>query len=483
MTSKVPYSFAVAFFFAFTFLRVVHADEPTKHRLIVLTDIEADPDDTQSLVRLLLYSNQIDIEGLVATTSVHMKDRINPESIRSLIRNYRKVRSNLETHEKGYPEANHLLGLVKDGVAGYGMEAIAPGKSSLGSDWIIEVLERDDARPVWISVWGGANTLAQALMTIRETKTNEEAAELIKKIRVYAISDQDDSGHWVRSNFPDLFYIVTPGGYGGSTWSAIYKVLEGDNHDANNAVIGNAWIAEHIQQNHGPLGSSYPDVTWSMEGDTPAFLALIPNGLNVPDKPNWGGWGGRYELKKPDPIKGDVGFTGGVPYQPETRKIWSEAVDKWFPLVASSHGRAIRPYDNPIEDNQVSLLRWREEFQNDFAARMDWCIKPYSEANHPPVPALSHPERFSVEAGTWFSLDATGTIDPDDDSLSYFWITYPEAGTCKAEVFNDKNLQALRLKAPEVEESGTLHFVLKVTDKGTPPLSRYKRVIVTVEPK
>ncbi|MBB5730768.1 hypothetical protein FHS99_003275 [Sphingomonas prati] len=59
-------------------------------RLLVLTDIEADPDDTQSLIRLLLYANEIDIEGLVATTSVHQKTRLAPESIRRLIGEYER---------------------------------------------------------------------------------------------------------------------------------------------------------------------------------------------------------------------------------------------------------------------------------------------------------------------------------------------------------------------------------------------------------
>ena len=453
-----------------------------KHRLIVLTDIEADPDDTQSLVRLLVYSNQIDIEGLVATTSVHQKNRIAPESIRQLIRTYRKVRSNLEVHEKGFPEADDLLKLVKDGVPGYGMESIDSGKNTEGSDWIIKVLEKDDPRPVWVSVWGGVNTLAQALQTIKDTKSESEAEQLIKKLRVYTISDQDDSGIWIRNNFPDLFYIVSPGGYGQSTWIAITKEVDG----VNNKVIGNSWLAEHIQQGHGPLGRMYPDVAYGVEGDTPAFLGLIPNGLNVPDRPNWGGWGGRYKLYKPAPVKGDPGFTGGVPYEPETREIWTDVEDEYTPFVANEYGRAFQRAKESIKSNKITMLRWREDFQNDFAARMDWCTESFEEANHPPVPALGHAEEFSVESGEYFGLDASGTSDPDGDSLSYLWFQYPEAGTCKTEMKRSsaENLYAIRgLKAPEVEKPETIHYILKVTDKGSPPLSRYKRVIVTVEPK
>lgn len=125
-----------------------------QHRLVVLTDIEADPDDTQSLIRLLLYANEIEIEGLVATTSVHQKTRVAPESIERVIRAYGEVQPNLNRHASGFPTEEELLGLVKQGLAEYGMQGVGDGKSSEGSDWIINVLE-DDERPLWISVWGG----------------------------------------------------------------------------------------------------------------------------------------------------------------------------------------------------------------------------------------------------------------------------------------------------------------------------------------
>lgn len=170
------------------------AQEPQKDRLLVLTDIEADPDDTQSLIRLLLYANLIDIEGLVATTSVHMKTRVNPASIERVIRAYGEVHPNLSQHESGFPTAEELLGRVRHGQAAYGMLGVGEDKDSPGSDWILEVLEKDDERPLWISVWGGPNTLAQALYRIRETKTEEEAARLISKLRVYLQLEQ--KGHY-----------------------------------------------------------------------------------------------------------------------------------------------------------------------------------------------------------------------------------------------------------------------------------------------
>jgi len=55
---------------------VIASESAKKSRVIILTDIGAEVDDTESLVRLLLYSNVIDIEGLVATTSVWQKESV-----------------------------------------------------------------------------------------------------------------------------------------------------------------------------------------------------------------------------------------------------------------------------------------------------------------------------------------------------------------------------------------------------------------------
>jgi len=453
-----------------------------RNRVIVLTDIEADVDDTQSVVRLLLYSNVIDIKGLIATTSTHMRNQIHPESIEKVIRAYGKVKINLAKHEAGYPDAETLLRLVKRGLPEYGMKGIGEGKDSQGSEWIVKILDENDDRPLWISVWGGANTLAQALFKIQKTRTEADAHKLVAKLRVYAISDQDDTGIWIRNNFPDLFFVVTPGGYGGSTWSAITEYAPGFNSE----VISTKWLANNIQQGHGPLGAVYPDVAYGMEGDTPSWLSLIPNGLNVSEHPNWGGWGGRYELYKPALADLDVnGFTGGVPIDPETRAIWTNAIDRCAPYLYNEYGRAIRVDSTVRSGNKVTLWRWREDFQNDFAARMDWCTKSFKEANHPPAPVLAHPGEISPQPGEPFWLDGSRSTDPDGDNLSYVWFQYPEAGTYKGliKINGAENLARLYITAPEVKQKETVHFILKVTDKGSPPLSRYKRVIVNLMPK
>jgi hypothetical protein len=449
-----------------------------KHRLLVLTDIEADPDDTQSLIRLLLYSNEIDIKGLVATTSVHQKSRMAPESIERVIRAYGKVQPNLSLHEPGYPAEMVLLELVKQGLAEYGMQGVGDGKDSEGSDWIIKVLEEDDERPLWISVWGGPNTLAQALYKIKETRSAQEADRLVSKLRVYTISDQDDSAIWIRQNFPDLFYIVSPGGYDTATWTGINSVVRG----IDNRTISNRWLEENIQQGHGPLGALYPDVAWGMEGDTPAFLALIPNGLSVPQRPEWGGWGGRYELYRPaDESLNRTGFTGGVPVEPETRPIWTNADDHYVPYVPHEYGRSFRADTVSFTGNKVTLWRWRDAIQNDFAARMDWTFMSYDEANHPPVPPPG--QEISVRSGQYFMLDGSGATDPDGDALTYLWYHYPEPGTYRERIaLHAENLYQMWIQAPTVDKPETTQFVLALTDKGTPALTRYQRVIVHIEP-
>lgn len=457
-----------------------------KQRVIVLTDIGAEADDTESTVRLLLYSDVIDIQGLVATTSTWKRTSTSPELIRDVIRAYAKVYGNLIKHDPAYPPTEALQAVVKHGLAAYGMQGVGPDKDSEGSDWIIRTLEKNDDRPLWISVWGGPNTLAQALFKLHATKTPAEFDRMVAKLRVYTISDQDDSGPWMRKTFPKLFYIVSPSGdYSAATWTGINAVISG----IDNSTISNKWLADHIQQGHGPLGAAYPDVAYGMEGDTPSWLGLIPNGLGDPEHPDWGGWGGRYELYQPsisvtDPHTFISGvFIPGVPIEPESRSIWTNAADDYTPPVAGEYGRATHAADKSFSDSKATIWRWRDDFQNDFAARMDWTTKAHGEANHPPVPILDCPAAFTVRSGQEIRLAAHAT-DPDGDSVGLYWFQYLEAGSYKKPIKFPvaENLSHVELLAPKVEKPETVHFILRVTDKGSPPLSRYRRVIVTITP-
>ncbi|WP_163407189.1 DUF1593 domain-containing protein [Flavobacterium ajazii] len=451
----------------------IHAQETLhKQQVLILTDIENEPDDTQSLIRFLLYSNQWDILGIIATTSTHLRDRIAPQRIKEVIKEYGKVQQNLLKHEKGFPEMDKLLNIVKSGLPVYGMQGVGAGKDSEGSEWIIKMVDQSEKQPVWICSWGGTNCLAQALWKVSMSRSFDEIETFLSKIRIYTISDQDDSGPWIRTNFPNLFYIVSPGYYEkGAYHYATWCGISGDQRHSFSgpdfSIVDNPWLDKNIREGHGALGAKYPKTEFIMEGDTPSFLYLIPNGLNEPEHPDWGSWGGRYELYTPRYRKWF--------YQNETRPIWTDTEDE----VTGNDG-------NTYISNKATVWRWRTAYQNDFAARMDWTIKSYKEANHQPIVILNHLNNIKAKSGDVIHLNAEKSTDPDGDTLTYKWEHYREPGTFGTTrlplEISDSNQQKAYFIAPKVFKPETIHIILSVTDNGVPPLTRYQRVIITVYP-
>ena len=460
------------------------AAAPEKPRVIVLSDIGNEPDDQMSLVRFLLYSNEIDVEGLVATTSTWQRTKASPEIMKSVIAAYGKVRGNLMRHAPGWPTEADLDAKVSAGQTGYGLAATGPDKMTVGAQAIIDAADRNDPRPLWVSVWGGANTLAQALLHVRDTRSPEALAKLVAKLRVYSISDQDDAGPWIRREFPGLFYIVKPSPpnseeYASATWTGISGDVFYRIPGADTSLVTNEWLDKNIRSK-GPLGAAYPKFMFIMEGDTPSFLGLIPNGLNAPEHPNWGGWGGRYVLRQP---------------YGETHAIWTQGGDM-FRRVTSAD-TVVGADGKEHSSDHATVWRWRPAFQNDFAARMDWTVKDYAHANHPPVVTLKGDNRITVKAGTSVILDASGSTDPDGNKLSYNWFAYQEAGDANAiaEVSVKGNGSKATVAAVSpcrkawiggmipCRGNGMAHVILAVTDNGSPALTRYQRIILTVEPK
>ena len=138
------------------------ANEPLqKKRVMVLTDIENEPDDAQSLIRFLLYSNQWDVEGLIATTSCWLRDKTAAWRIGEIVDAYQQVQPRLLKHEPGFPSAGYLKSVIKSGYPGFGMNAVGEGYDSEGSEHIIEVLQKEDDRPLWITIWGGGTLEAR----------------------------------------------------------------------------------------------------------------------------------------------------------------------------------------------------------------------------------------------------------------------------------------------------------------------------------
>jgi hypothetical protein len=486
-----------------------------KPRVIVLTDITNEPDDEQSMVRYLCYANEFDTEALIATTSCWLRDKTAPGEITKRIKAYGEVRPNLVKHADGWPTADSLLGKVHMGVAEFGMEGVGKGFDSQGSKRIIEIVDAPDRRPVHVSIWGGANCLAQSLWSVKETRSDAEVKAFVSKLRVYSISDQDDAGPWMRMTFPELFYIVSPGyGHDGgsayrySTWKGISgDKFNGEFEGPDFSIVDNPWLDEHVRS-HGPLGALHPTTKYLLEGDTPSFFWLIPNGLNNPQRPDYGGWGGRYEFYAPNK----------KPWHPPKPKAVSSNKTSTLPIAANgiTADRIITEYQERCDypeiwtdaydavigvdgetyrSNQATIWRWRESYQHDFAARMDWSITPeFGDANHPPRIQLNangwtpntrtRELEFTVVSGDVVELDASATSDPDDDGLDFHWFQYREAGTYRGNVALERPTpRTLKFVAPSVMCPKTIHLILDVKDDGAPALHAFQRVVIKVNPK
>jgi hypothetical protein len=460
-----------------------------KPRVVIISDIGNEPDDQMSFVRLLLYSNQLDLEAMIASTSTWQKKATHAETMHSLIHAYGQVRGNLLLHAQGWPTEDYLDQRVYEGQSAYGLAATGGGMSSAGSKALMQAVERDDPRPLWICIWGGANTLAQALIDLRAVKGEDATRTLVARLRVYSVSDQDDAGPWIRREFPGLFYIVKPSApnsedYYLATWTGISGDLYYRNGEgANTSVVTNEWLDKNIRSK-GPLGKVYPRFMFIMEGDTPTFLGLIDNGLNAYRRPDWGGWGGRYVYLRP---------------YGESHPIWTQGGDEF--ARGTSQDSVVGIDGRTHVSDQASIWRWREAFQNDFAARMDWSIKDFAHANHNPMAVVNgkagtEPVELSVDAGRTITLDATGTSDPDQgQTLTYNWFVYQEAGLTgthaadvaikdagspKATIEIKSPCRALWLPGFPCRGAGVVHIILAVTDSGSPQLTSYRRILLHV---
>lgn len=107
--------------------------------------------------------------------------------------------------------------------------------------------------------------------------------------------------------------------------------------------------------------------------------------------------------------------------------------------------------------------------QNDFAARADWCVSSYTQANHPPVVKLAHSDGLKPRPGTTVTLSAKGSSNPDSNELNYQWWHYRDAGTYDGtiEIRNAGKQEASFIVPDDAAKNETIHVICMVKDGGT----------------
>jgi hypothetical protein len=417
-------------------------------RVIIETDAGGDPDDEQSLVRFLLYTSEWDVEGIIANRpAARDGENLNSERtglaiVQRQLQAYAACYDKLKQHDERFPAPEELR------------KRTVPGYDTVddGVKLIIDAVDKDDPRPVWFLNWGtdagaAVSCLKRALDRVLVERGPEGYARFKRKLRLSSDDQFGDHTTKVEPPFPLWVDTFRPP-LDGKRWYHRFSELT--------RTAGGFDIERDVRTGHGPLGELYPTNTThkQKEGDSPTFIYLIPTGLSNPDHPGWGGWPGRYGPHEEHP---------GRPY------YWANQQDTW-------QGKTNR-------DN--TLLRWAAAIQHDFAARMDWCVNDFEHANHPPrVRVAGQPVR-EAKPGERLSFDAGETSDPDSNELDFAWFFYPEASGFSAALPTiagaDSKQASFTIPAWEKpSEQTTLHLILAVTDRGTPPLTRYARQVITI---
>ena len=448
-----PWTFLTLILAASLFDAIPAFAEEARPRVIIETDAGGDPDDEQSLVRFLVYASEFDSEGIIANRrSARDGENKNPVRdglgiVRAMVNAYGACWPNLVRHHPAFPPPHQLLAGT---VAGY-------DDTEDGVDLILRAVDGSSAdRPLWFCNWGtdhgsSMSCLKRALDRVLRERGPDGYAKF--KSRILLSSADAFREHVDKINPPFPFWVNTS-----------HPTLEGKRwyhrFSALTAKAGGFDIERDVRTGHGPLGAMYPLNTThpQKEGDTMMFLYLLRTGMNDLREPTWGSWAGRHGPNETYP---------GKPY------FWANQADTWSGSTHRDH----------------TLARWAVAIQNDFRARMDWCVADrFEKANHHPVAVLNGDQTKSIlhlraRPGSEVKLSAVGSLDPDRNGVQVRWFIYPEAGTFAGHVrLSAETGDETAFVAPDVKSAATIHLILELRDDGTPPLYAFRRAVITVSP-
>jgi hypothetical protein len=510
---------------------VAPTPEVEKPRVVVTTDPELD--DSNSLIRYLLYSTDFRTEGLVyASSQFHWKGDgtgkkwavPNREYFRfglnlcpceswrwapgerfidDAVDLYERVYPNLRLHHADYPTPAFLRSKIRWGNVEFDGDI---SKDTPGSDLIRDLLLDDDPAPVYLLAWGGASTIARALKSIQDRYAGladwpAVRAKVSRKAILSLSGDQDDTyAKYIRPNWPDIRSLQS--GQGGVSLGYGTFVFA----SAENARYFNAdWTRENVSSK-GPLGAHYrvwgdgkqmvkadrfdyfglaghtaaelramdyvvwlpprPKGEFLGEGDTFTYLNLIGNGLRAYRGDTPGGWSGRIAV---NPLSANSAARPGDPAPAMSFEAFMKSLEAIGPEGPSTRPPSSYPNFTPAA-------------QNDFAARMIWSVTPtYSRANHEPIVKIVGGAHVSARPGETVRLEVAAS-DPDGNPVSVRWWRWKDVDTYPGEVsLSDPTALATHLQLPTDAMPGqTIQLVLEATDNGTPTLTRYQRVTVSV---
>ncbi|WP_106815133.1 DUF1593 domain-containing protein [Microbacterium timonense] len=478
------------------------------------TIVTADPelDDLNSMIRFLLYSNEVEVEGLVyASSRFHWRgdgrgttfflperEYDQPQTswrwapgerfIHDAVDAYAEVHDNLRCHDPRYPEPDALRAVIRDGNVDFEGDTSV---ESPGSRLIADVLLDERPGPVFLQLWAGPSTVARALMSIEERFRGTDRWEAVHagvsaKAVITKFASQDATyDEYIAPVWPGIRVIeVATLAWG---YLARRTVRPEDRH-----LLGADWMRENIT-GVGPLGALYrvwgdgrqmvpgdltdyfhlsglsadelraqgykvwadpqPPGEWISEGDSTNMLNLLVPGLRAHEHPSYGGWGGRYR-----------------------RSV--EGADTWTLVDAAfGRGRADGASDTPAGD-EGSVVRWFADAQRDFAARLRWTVAGWDDANHHPRLSVEGGIDRDAAPGERLALAASAT-DPDGDAVTVRWWVH-EAGSLGDVALVTDGPNAEVAVPADAGPGDTIHVIAEAVDDAPLPLKAYQRVIITV---